>query len=50
MVHIERRQRGRWWARYRGSDGRLKLGHLRRFDPAEIEPWLDRARRPLEAG
>lgn len=26
-----------------------KWGHLLRFDPAEIEEWLDRARRP-EAG
>lgn len=23
----------------------IKLGHLLRFDPAELEAWLDRARR-----
>ncbi len=24
----------------------IKLGHLLRFDPAEVEAWLDGARRP----
>ena len=24
----------------------LKWGHLLRFDPAEVEAWLDRARQP----
>ena len=24
----------------------IKLGHLLRFDPAEVESWLDQARRP----
>ena len=24
----------------------VKWGHLIRFDPAEVEEWLDRARRP----
>src|SRR2546421_670373 len=28
----------------------VKWGHLLRFDPAEIEAWLDRARRPPQAG
>jgi excisionase family DNA binding protein len=27
----------------------IKWGHLLRFDPAEIEHWLDCARRPPEA-
>ena len=27
----------------------LKWGHLLRFDPAEIDAWLDGARRPPEA-
>jgi excisionase family DNA binding protein len=27
----------------------IKWGHLLRFDPAEIEAWLDGARRPPEA-
>lgn len=27
----------------------IKWGHLLRFDPAEIEVWLDSARRPPEA-
>ena len=27
----------------------IKWGHLLRFDPAEIEVWLDGARRPPEA-
>jgi len=26
----------------------VKWGHLLRFDPDEIAPWLDRARRPEE--
>jgi excisionase family DNA binding protein len=25
----------------------IKWGHLLRFDPVEIEAWLDEARRPL---
>lgn len=28
----------------------LKWGHLLRFDPAEIERWLDGARRPSQGG
>lgn len=28
----------------------LKWGHLLRFDPNEIEAWLDNARRPPHAG
>lgn len=28
----------------------LKWGHLLRFDPVEIDAWLDGARRPLQAG
>ena len=28
----------------------IKWGHLLRFDPAEIEAWLDEARRSPEAG
>ena len=28
----------------------LKWGHLLRFDPAEIETWLNDARRPPHAG
>ncbi len=28
----------------------LKWGHLLRFDPAEIEGWLDTVRRPAEDG
>lgn len=28
----------------------IKWGHLLRFDPVEIEAWLDNARRPPEAG
>jgi excisionase family DNA binding protein len=28
----------------------LKWGHLLRFDPVEIERWLDEARRPVKAG
>lgn len=27
----------------------IKWGHLLRFDPAEVEVWLDGARRPPEA-
>jgi excisionase family DNA binding protein len=27
----------------------LKWGHLLRFDPAEIEAWLDEARRPVRS-
>ncbi len=27
----------------------IKWGHLLRFDPAEIDAWLDGARRPPEA-
>jgi excisionase family DNA binding protein len=27
----------------------IKWGHLLRFDPAEIDAWLDRARVPHEA-
>lgn len=26
----------------------IKWGHLLRFDPAEVEAWLDAARRPSE--
>jgi excisionase family DNA binding protein len=26
----------------------LKWGHLLRFDPLEIEAWIDQARRPVE--
>jgi len=28
----------------------IKWGHLLRFDPDEIEAWLDGARRPPQAG
>lgn len=28
----------------------IKWGHLLRFDPVEIEAWLDNARRPPQAG
>lgn len=28
----------------------IKWGHLLRFDPAEIERWLDSGRRPPRAG
>ena len=27
----------------------LKWGHLLRFDPLEIEAWIDQARRPVQA-
>lgn len=28
----------------------IKWGHLLRFDPADIEAWLDDARQPPQAG
>jgi excisionase family DNA binding protein len=28
----------------------IKWGHLIRFDPADVEAWLDGARRPPQAG
>lgn len=28
----------------------IKWGHLLRFDPTDIEEWLDHARRPPRAG
>jgi len=27
----------------------IKFGHLIRFDPAEVDAWVDRARRPPAA-